>query len=316
MAQTIYASFADASLAEKAAGALLDYGVRNEDISLVSRERGTDENTDDTSRRDYTAHSATVAEREGTTTYADRNDAANAGDSAWRGTESAGNKIGEGMDRAGARVAGTFGATGTEANLDRAADEHRMEAGYDASDSRASFDAATDRDETTGSRTYSTTDTANSDRDSNTTVIDHSTGQGDRTELSAKQGLSTTTPGDAAAGAAKGAGIGLGVGILAALASLVIPGFGLVVGGGALATALAGAAGATAAGAVAGGVHGYLKDQGVPDQVAMDYDHAVKNGGAVLAVSVPSGNVDEATCREILAKYSANNVNTYGAMAA
>jgi len=230
MAQTIYASFADASLAEKAAGALLDYGVRNEDISLVSRERGTE---DETSRRDYTAHSATLAEREGTTTYADR-----------------------------------------------------------------------------------TTDTDYTDRDSNTTVIDHSTGQGDRTELAAKQGLSTTTPGDAAAGAAKGAGIGLGVGVLAALASLVIPGFGLVVGGGALATALAGAAGATAAGAVAGGVHGYLKDQGVPDQVAMDYDHAVKTGGAVLAVSVPSGDMDEATCREILAKYNANNVNSYGAMAA
>ena len=247
MAQTIYASFADASLAEKAAGALLDYGVRNEDISLVSRERGTDE---DTSRRDYTAHSATLAEREGTTTYADRNEAAPV------------------------------------------------------------------REEPTGSRIYSTTDTDYTDRDSNTTVIDHSTGQGDRTELAAKQGLSTTTPGDAAAGAAKGAGIVLGVGVLAALATLVIPGFGLVVGGGALATALAGAAGATAAGAVAGGVHGYLKDQGVPDQVAMDYDHAVKTGGAVLAVSVPSGDVDEATCREILAKYSANNVNTYGAMAA
>jgi len=313
MAQTIYASFADASLAEKAAGALLDYGVRNEDISLVSRERGTD---DDTTRRDYTAHGASVAEREGTTTYADRNDAVNAGDSAWKGTESVGNKIGEGMDRAGARVAGAFGAAGTEANLDRAADEHRMEARDDAGESRANFRAATDLDETTGSRTYNTTDTNYADRDSNTTVINHTTGEGDRTELAAKQGLSTTTPGDAAAGAAKGAGIGLGVGVLAALASLVIPGFGLVVGGGALATALAGAAGATAAGAVAGGVHGYLKDQGVPDQVAMDYDYAVNTGGAVLAVTVPSGNVDEATCREILAKYSANNVNTYGSMAA
>lgn len=324
MAQTIYASFADASLAEKAAGALLDYGVRNEDISLVSRERGTDDtndtnDTNDTTRRDYTAHSATLAEREGTTTstaYADRNDAVNAGDSAWQGTESAGNKIGEGMDRAGARVAGAFGATGTEANLDRAADEHRMEARDDANKSGANFRAATDMDETSGARTYDRTDTNYTDRDSNTTVIDHSTGQGDRTELAAKQGLSTTTPGDAAAGAAKGAGIGLGVGVLAALASLVVPGFGLVVGGGALATAIAGAAGATAAGAVAGGVHGYLKDQGVPDQAAMDYDHAVKNGGAVLAVSVPSGDVDEATCREVLAKYNASNVNTYGATAA
>ena len=34
----LYASFADASLAEKAAGALLDYGVKQEDISLVAHE--------------------------------------------------------------------------------------------------------------------------------------------------------------------------------------------------------------------------------------------------------------------------------------
>jgi len=222
MAQTIYASFADAALAEKAAGALLDYGVRNEDISLVSRDRGEENREDvDETRRDYTAHSATLAEREaGTTTW--------------------------------------------------------------------------------------------TDRDSNTTAIDHTTGEHDKTEKAAKQGISTTTPGDAAAGAAKGAGIGLGVGILAALASIIVPGFGLVAGGGALATAIAGAAGTTAAGAIAGGVHGYLKDQGVPDQVAVDYDHAVKNGGALLAVTVPSNNVDEATCREILAKYQASNVNTYG----
>src|SRR5205085_9990716 len=84
-------------------------------------------------------------------------------------------------------------------------------------------------------------------------------------DLSAKTGLSTTTPADAGVGAAKGAGIGLGVGVLAALASIFVPGFGLVAGGGALATAIAGAVGTTAAGAIAGGVHGYLKDQGVPE---------------------------------------------------
>ncbi len=242
MAQTLYASFNDASLAEKAAGALLDFGVRNEDISLVSRERNgattvngdttvssSDSYNTDTSRHDYVQHSATVAERE------------------------------------------TTGAI---------------------------------------NRDFDTTD-----RDSNTIVINHGTGEGDKTELAAKQGLSTTTPGDAAAGAAKGAGIGLGIGALAALASLVIPGFGLVVGGGALATAIAGAAGATAAGAVAGGVHGYLKDQGVPDEVAEDYNRSVQNGGAILSINVPSGNVDEATTREILGKYHASNVNTYGAMA-
>jgi hypothetical protein len=190
MGQTLYAAFADASLAEKAAGALLDHGVRNEDISLVSAQR---------------------------------------------------------QDHPG------------------------------------------------------------------TTTVDHRTGQGDKTEIAAKQGLSTTTPGDAAAGAAKGAGIGLGVGVAAALAAILIPGVGLVVGGGALATALAGAAGATAAGAVAGGVHGYLKDQGVPDEVAVNYKHAYETGGAILAVHVPSNNVDQATVEDLLAKYHASNVNTYEA---
>jgi hypothetical protein len=192
MAQTLYASFADASLAEKAAGALLDHGVPNQAISIVSRELTT---------------------------------------------------VG----------------------------------------------------------------------DTNTTLIDHSTGEGDKSEKAAKQGLSTTTAGDAAVGAEKGAGIGLGVGIAAALAALLIPGFGLVVGGGALATALAGAAGATAAGAVAGGVHGYLKDQGVPDEAAMNYNHAYETGGAVLSVDLLSGDIDPVAVESILAKYQGVNVNAYGA---
>ncbi|HEY3331220.1 MAG TPA: hypothetical protein VGK19_14420 [Capsulimonadaceae bacterium] len=38
MSQTVYASFADTAQAERAAGALLDYGVRNEDLSLVANE--------------------------------------------------------------------------------------------------------------------------------------------------------------------------------------------------------------------------------------------------------------------------------------
>ena len=36
MSQTIYASFTDVFQAEKAAGALMDYGVRREDLSLVA----------------------------------------------------------------------------------------------------------------------------------------------------------------------------------------------------------------------------------------------------------------------------------------
>src|ERR1044072_7730332 len=90
-------------------------------------------------------------------------------------------------------------------------------------------------------------------------------------ENSAKGGISTTTPADVAVGAVKGAGIGLGVGVAAALVSIFVPGLGLIMGGGALATALAGGAATMLAGSAAGGVVGYLRDQGVPDELATRY---------------------------------------------
>lgn len=223
MAHTIYASFADAALAEKAVGALLDHGAENKDISLVSRERNYDLPKFD----DEVHASAAVRERERELAYA-------------------GSAVGA------------------------------------------------------------------SSAPSNTMVIDHNTGEGDKTEFAAKQGISTTTGADAADAAVTGTGIGLGVGALAALASLMIPGFGIVIGGGALATALAGAAGATAAGAIAGGVTGYLKDQGVPEHVATDYSKAVENGGAFLTIEVPTGSVDRFKAEEIIGKYNATNINAYG----
>jgi len=330
MAQTLYASFADASLAEKAAGALLDYGVRNEDISLVTRDADrvnrTDVNTVDTTdieRRDYTAHSATLEERRADA----ESGAINAGRATEHGTQSVGDRIAEGGDRFAAGVSRTFGADTTANRYDNAADRRSAEADYRAGQSDTDVDnagvAGTNAYNQGVSGAYDTraTDTnadTDTDRDTNTTYINHSTGAGDSTEVSAKQGLSTTTPGDAASGAAKGAAWGLGIGILALLASIAVPGFGLVAGGGALATAIGGAAGATAAGAISGGVYGYLKDQGVPDHVAVDYNKTFEAGGAILAVHVPSGNVDEATAREVLDKYGASNVNLYGpsAMAA
>jgi hypothetical protein len=149
------------------------------------------------------------------------------------------------------------------------------------------------------------------DDDYHTVAVSRSGATYGEKELGAKSGISTTTSGDAASGAAKGAGLGLGVGVLAGLASLAIPGFGLVLGGGALATALAGAAGATAAGAVAGGVTGYLKDQGVPEHAAEPYHEAFERGGAVLAVHTPSNDIDATTVENILDKYGATNINAY-----
>jgi hypothetical protein len=130
-------------------------------------------------------------------------------------------------------------------------------------------------------------------------------------ERSAETGITTTTGDDAASGAAKGAGIGLGVGAVAAIVSVLVPGIGLVIGGGALATALAGAAATTAAGAIAGGVTGYLKDQGVPDEYATKFSETYARGGAILTISVPSGDVDSATAEGVLAKYGHANVNVW-----
>ena len=203
----LYASFADASLAEKAAGALLDYGVRQEDLSLVAHD-------------DYGKTRQT-----------------------------------------------TYGTSAAGVNTD-SADMNPLDQG--GPDSAAN----------------------NSD-------------------LSAKHGLSTTTPEDAGEGAVKGTGIGLGVGILASLAALAIPGVGLVLGGGALASALGATALTAGAGAIAGGATGYLKEQGVPGEAAERYHGTVQSGGAMLSVNLPSGDVDQAMAQDILTKYGASDMSAY-----
>lgn len=123
----------------------------------------------------------------------------------------------------------------------------------------------------------------------------------------AVEGVSVTTSADAAVGAEKGSAVGLGVGALAALASLLIPGFGLVTGGSALVTALIGVAGATVGGAIAGGAAGYLQDQGVPHRIALDTEEALKNGSAVIAIHCPTGKLGEFEVMEIVSKYHAES---------
>ena len=140
----------------------------------------------------------------------------------------------------------------------------------------------------------------------------HSPALTNPSEVKVKEGITTTTPQDAGAGAIKGAEIGLGVGAVAALASLLVPGVGIVIGGGALAIALAGAAGVTAAGAAAGGVAGYLGDQGAPQADVKEYHTTYENGGAVLSIHIPSGKIDQTEAEAILAKYHAGMVRIYG----
>lgn len=133
---------------------------------------------------------------------------------------------------------------------------------------------------------------------------------GEKLESAAEHGISTTTAGDAGSGAAKGAGIGLVAGTLAALAAVFVPGVGLVLGGGALAMAIGAAAGTTVAGAVAGGVTGYLKDQGVPEQAIEHYEKVIATGGAIVTVSLTDEKIGNAEIESVLAKYN-GTVSSY-----
>lgn len=304
MGNTIYASFNDPSLAEKAAGALLDHGVRPEDISVVRSQDGSIETT-------HYGTNSTYATSDGD------NDLKNAGDAAYGGAHVAGHKVAEMGDRAAGAVADAFGADRAAANYRAAADVQDFKADRDAHAARGEFNDAIDAPSETG--LYSNTPPAATigsetrawDPDptsaSRNDVVDAS---GD-TEASAKHGISTTTSADAGAGALKGTAWGAGIGAVAALASVLVPGFGLVLGGGALAAAIGGFAATTGAGAIAGAVTGYLKDQGVDEHIAEHYDNAIAGGGALLAVTVPSGDVSEEEANMLLNKYGATNVNAY-----
>ncbi len=130
-------------------------------------------------------------------------------------------------------------------------------------------------------------------------------------EQAAKHGVTTTTAADTAAGAAKGAGYGLGIGVIATAATLLVPGFGLVIGGGVLASAVGAVIASTGAGAVAGGVVGLLKDQGMPAHQADKCQEIYEDGGAILSVSLRE-SVSRAEIEDVLAKYGAHLVEGFG----
>ena len=269
----LYASFSDAALAEKAAGALLDYGVRQEDLSLVANDQYGQ------TRESYTSQTADPMYAAGANTGAFGSETTSSG---YAGS------VGEPM-------LGTDTATG------------RNVAAYDNSSMGAGTGMGM------GAGMGIGTGMAVGAADMNPLDQggpDSAAAQGD-VETAAKHGISTTTPEDAGEGAVKGTGIGLGVGILASLAALAIPGVGLVLGGGALAAALGATALTAGAGAIAGGATGYLKEQGVPGDAAERYHGTVTGGGAVLSLSIPSGKVDLTTAEGILSKYGAADMNAY-----
>lgn len=290
MANTLYAAFADAAMAEKAAGALLDHGVKAEDLSLVQHESRYNMPT-------------TVAEDTGVTP---------------RYVE--GEMTGATVDSPGVIGAGVYNPPTDEVGMSRSKME--MDRDMNTSEVTPSITNSTDEDfqvqrndaEYDRENAYATSTNSPAsydDNDARDESKDKDVDDAYKSEKAAKHGISTTTAADAGHAAITGGAVGLGVGAVAAVASLLIPGFGLVVGAGALATAIGGMVATTGAGAVVGGVTGFLKDQGVEEQVAQHYGATVTGGGAVLAVNVPSGDVEEVKARELLEKYGASNINTY-----
>ena len=132
----------------------------------------------------------------------------------------------------------------------------------------------------------------------------------DDLEKKVEGGVTTTTGADAAEGASQGAKAGIVLGALAGLASLFIPGYGIVVGGGALATAVSAAIGTAAGSTLVGGVTGYLKDLGVDDEVAHEFHETIVNDGAIIVVQLPTGGPREQEIRQILEKYQAVRVHS------
>lgn len=141
------------------------------------------------------------------------------------------------------------------------------------------------------------------EHESRTHIVDQN-----RTEPTASYGLSTTTAGDAEKGALEGAAVGVGLGILLGLATVAIPGVGLVAGAGALVAGLAAATGV--AGGIAGGVYGYLTDMGVPPANARVLSDHLEAGGLVLSINM-TGEVREDEVMELLRKYNATSVQTF-----
>ncbi len=285
MSETVYAVFGEPGRAESAAGALLDHGVQPSEISLVvSEEYGRRRGTVDDPELSYTVPTI-VAGPIGRTDRFDPlgNDLRNSGE--------IGVMAGEAGPRSEVKPPSQNGADQKD---------------FDPLELNEAY--------TPEAKRRLETDQADS--------IEPPL-KGDPSEVglpsydfeqAAKRGITITTAHDAAIGAAKGVGIGLGIGSLAAIAAITVPGFGLIVGGGALAIALAGIAATAGAGAVAGGVYGFLRDQGMPADEIPAFQSAYEKGGAILTVQL-TGRIPRDEIEGILRKYEAGLVVRYGYVA-
>jgi uncharacterized membrane protein len=92
--------------------------------------------------------------------------------------------------------------------------------------------------------------------------------------------------------AASGGIVGGLAGLLVGLGSVVVPGLGPVIAGGALATLLGTTAAGAGIGAATGGVVGTLTGMGVTQDEAQRYAEGVKRGGLLVVVQAEAGQVE------------------------
>lgn len=88
------------------------------------------------------------------------------------------------------------------------------------------------------------------------------------------------------------------------LESLVVPGFGIVMGGGALATAALDFINPEST-SDASSLVSHLRDEGVPAEQAKAYRHAFESGKAIIAVNITPGEVNEQAVEEIAGRHGA-----------
>jgi hypothetical protein len=100
---------------------------------------------------------------------------------------------------------------------------------------------------------------------------------------------------------------------LATLVAPTVPGFGVILGDGNLARALAHMAASDALPSRTS--WGCLVDQGVPRESALFFHQTIQEGGALASISVPSGNLSEFDIRTILAHHCPLTVETFHVIA-
>ena len=125
--------------------------------------------------------------------------------------------------------------------------------------------------------------------------------------------FNTTRPGDAGLGTGEVLGEDMTVVEEDELRSMIVPGVGLVLGGGALATNLIGVGIATErGGSPAESMSQYLIDEGVALDQARGLSEDFEGRGAILSISVPPGTVDGEAVMRVLESTGARNVHLVG----